>query len=61
VKPHISLTERNPAQGAAAAASAKMDFSEADQVDDDELNEILWRALKKTDPPPPVRSVFSSK
>jgi hypothetical protein len=60
-KPRISLTERNPEHGAAAVASAKMDFSEADQIDDNELNEILWRALKKTDPPPPTRSVFSSK
>jgi hypothetical protein len=35
-----------------------MDFDEADEVDDDELNEILWLAIKKTPPPVPVRSYF---
>jgi hypothetical protein len=35
-----------------------MDFSEADLNDDDELNDILWRAIKRTEPPVPVRSYF---
>jgi DNA-binding beta-propeller fold protein YncE len=60
-KPRISLTEHNSNTGAGAAASARLDFEEADEVDDDELNDILWRALKNTDPPPPVRSVFASR
>jgi hypothetical protein len=38
-----------------------MDFSEADEIDDDALNSILWRAIKQGDPPVPVRSVFSSR
>jgi len=38
-----------------------MNFSEADEIDDDELNNILWRALKGTEPPPPVRSVFAAR
>ena len=56
--PQISLTERNPARAAAAAAAVRMDFSEADRADDDELNEQLWRAIRRSDPPAPVRSYF---
>jgi DNA-binding beta-propeller fold protein YncE len=58
-KPRISLTEKNPAKTASAERSAKMDFSEADLVDDDELNAILWEAIRKTPAPVPVRSYFS--
>jgi hypothetical protein len=35
-----------------------MDFSDADRIDDDDLNDILWRAIKNTEPPAPVRSAF---
>jgi hypothetical protein len=35
-----------------------MNFDEADEIDDDELNEILWRAIRGNEPPPPVRSYF---
>jgi hypothetical protein len=31
----------------------KMDFSEYDKIDDFELNEILWRAVKGKDAPLP--------
>ncbi len=55
----ISINERNPAASPTAARSARLDFSEADRIDDDELNEILWRALRKTEPPAPVRSMFA--
>ena len=57
-KPRISLDERNPANSSTAALSQKLDFSEADLNDDDELNDILWRAIRGTDPPPPVHSLF---
>ena len=57
--PRISLQERNLAQSATAARSAKLDFSDADRIDDDELNDILWRAIKGTEPPAPVRSFFA--
>jgi YVTN family beta-propeller protein len=57
--PRISLQERNLAQSATAARSAKLDFSDADRIDDDELNDILWRAIKGTPPPAPVRSFFA--
>jgi DNA-binding beta-propeller fold protein YncE len=60
-KPRVSLTEKNPARSTTAARSAKMDFDEADDIDDDELNEILWIAIKGTEPPPPVRSYFSAR
>lgn len=58
-KPRIPLDTKNPANSATAARSAKLDFSEADRIDDDELNDILWRAIRGTEPPAPVRSYFS--
>jgi hypothetical protein len=57
--PRISLTERNPPNSPTAARSRQMDFGAPDQIDDDELNEILWLAVKNTPPPAPVRSYFS--
>ncbi len=60
-KPRISTTDKNPARSATAARSAAMDFDEADEIDDDELNDILWIAIKGTEPPAPVRSYFSAR
>ncbi len=57
-KPRISLEDRNPANAPTAARSARLDFSDADLNDDDEMNDILWLAIRGTDPPPPVRSLF---
>jgi YVTN family beta-propeller protein len=57
-KPRHALTEINPAATSAAARAALMDFDEADRNDDDELNDILWRAIRQDAPPPPVRSYF---
>jgi YVTN family beta-propeller protein len=57
--PRISLEERNPVNNATAARSARLNFTEADMIDDDELNDILWLALRGTEPPPPVRSFFA--
>lgn len=54
----IPIDARNPAQSATAARSAAMDFTEADRIDDDALNEILWVAIKGTPPPGPTRSFF---
>lgn len=56
ISPQVSLTDRNPANAIGAKQSARMDFAEADRVDDDELNAVLWRAIKGTEPPAPVRS-----
>jgi len=58
ISPKISLTDRNPAMGAGASASARMDFHDADLADDDDLNNVVWRAIKHTDPPVPTRSAF---
>jgi len=58
-KPRISLTDKNPPRTALAARSARMDFSDADRADDDELNAILWESIKKSPAPAPVRSYFS--
>ncbi len=59
IPPRTSLTDRNPEKGPGAQKSARMDFSEEDRIDDDELNEVLWRALKGSPPPAPVRSAFT--
>jgi YVTN family beta-propeller protein len=58
-KPRISLEERNPAVSSTAARSARLDFSKEDLNDDDEVNDILWRAIRGSEPPPPVRSMFA--
>ncbi len=59
-KPRIALDQRNPALSATASRSRKLDFSEEDRADDDELNDILWVALKgNAAPPAPTRSYFA--
>jgi DNA-binding beta-propeller fold protein YncE len=57
--PRVSLTMMNPANTTLAARSEKMDFSKSDLIDDHELNDILWLAIRGTSPPAPVRSRFS--
>jgi DNA-binding beta-propeller fold protein YncE len=57
-KPRISLTDVNPAATPAAQRAANLRLDEADENDDDEMNDILWRAIRKDAPPPPVRSIF---
>lgn len=58
-KPRIPLDTRNPANSSTSARSARLDFSKEDLNDDNEMNDILWLAIRGTDPPPPVRSMFS--
>jgi YVTN family beta-propeller protein len=53
VPARIDLNAVNPKTAYGAERSAKMDFSEYDKIDDFELNEILWRAIKGTDAPLP--------
>jgi YVTN family beta-propeller protein len=50
----IDLMTKNPAQGYGAAASARMDFSEYDRIDEDALNRILWHSIKGADVPYPA-------
>jgi len=57
-KPRVPLDDKNPGNAPGAAASQRMNFEEADEINDDELNDILWRAIRKDAPPPPVRSYF---
>ena len=55
--PKTDLSMRNPATGALARASLKLDFSDYDRADPDELNRILWSALKPGETiPAPKRS-----
>jgi phospholipase C len=58
-KNRIPIDTRNPANAPSAAKSASMDFTAEDRIDDDELNAILWRAIRGTEPPVPVRSYFA--
>ncbi|MES1258319.1 MAG: alkaline phosphatase family protein, partial [Acidobacteriota bacterium] len=60
-KPRIPLDTRNPANTATAARSSRMKFDEADEMDDDELNAILWAAIKGpgVSMPAPIASRFS--
>ncbi|HWE00717.1 MAG TPA: alkaline phosphatase family protein, partial [Bryobacteraceae bacterium] len=60
-KARTTLDERNPARSATAARSRRMRFDEADEIDDNELNTILWAAIKGPDTPlpVPVRSRFA--
>jgi hypothetical protein len=59
--PKHPMDERNPAAGPLAARSARMRWDEADEIDDNELNQILWLALKGGTPPAPVRSLFGGR
>ena len=55
----VPLNEKNPLHSATAARSEKLDFSQSDLADEDELNDILWVAIKGTHPPAPTRSAFA--
>ncbi|MDE3165813.1 MAG: hypothetical protein KGN36_08410, partial [Acidobacteriota bacterium] len=57
-KPRIPLDARNPAATAAARRASNLRLDEADENDDDEMNDLLWRAIRADAPPPPVRSIF---
>src|SRR5581483_10205416 len=53
------LFARNPANGPGARASLRLDLSGYDRADPDEMNRILWNAMKPGVPmPAPVRSAF---
>jgi DNA-binding beta-propeller fold protein YncE len=56
----IKLDERNRSSAPGAAASARMDFDEADMTPELELNEILWWSVHgpQSRMPPPVHAAF---
>ena len=58
--PGVSLDERNVAGAWGAKESSRIDFSDADLADDQQLNEIIWRSVRGADypMPPPVRAAF---
>jgi len=54
----VDLEARNPKDGPLAKASARLDFSDYDRADPDELNRILWQAVKGSEPmPAPVHGL----
>ena len=53
VPARVDLNAVNTATAYGAERSSRMDFSEYDRIDDFELNEILWRAVKGKDAPLP--------
>jgi YVTN family beta-propeller protein len=59
----VDLEAKNPKTAYGAERSAKMDFSDYDKIDDFELNEILWRAIKGKDAPvpPAVRRAIADR
>lgn len=58
--PGVNLDARNIAMNRDAETSGKQDFSKADAVDDQLLNELIWRAVRGQDSvmPAPVRAAF---
>jgi len=58
-KPRVPLDEHNPLHSATAERSSRLDFSEEDRADADELNDILWLAIKGQHAPPPASSFFA--
>jgi DNA-binding beta-propeller fold protein YncE len=54
-----AVGERNPpAKTADARRAGEFDLEEADRIDDDEMNAMLWRAVRGGTPPAPVRSFW---
>jgi hypothetical protein len=56
----VSITEMNGPGAPGAAASAAMNFEEADLTPELELNEILWKSVRGAGSimPPPRRTAF---
>jgi hypothetical protein len=52
IVPHVDMNETNAPATAAARASARLDFSAPDRVDDAMFNEILWSMMKGSEPLP---------
>ena len=54
--PKQDLNAKNPAKTTAATLSEGLDLSDADRIDDQLYNRILWLMLKGEAPPPVVRN-----
>jgi len=53
ILPTVSMHDLNPANTPAAKKSAMLDFSKPDAADENEVNRILWSAVKGDDVPYP--------
>jgi hypothetical protein len=61
LSPETDLFAKNPAKGPGALASLQLDLSGYDRADPDEMNRILWAALRPgVAMPAPVRNAFFS-
>src|SRR5436853_1899562 len=59
---NVDLMARNSARGEGARRSARLDFSDYDRADFDELNKILWKSFKGDQPmPAPVRGALAGQ
>jgi hypothetical protein len=56
----VSTESRNPSRGRGAEASARFDFSREDLADDQELNRVIWAAVRgdASRMPAPVHAAF---
>jgi DNA-binding beta-propeller fold protein YncE len=54
----VDLNTVNPQNSALSDRTEKMNFAEADAIDDHEMNEILWEGIKGGSAPAPTRSLF---
>ena len=60
-QPKVDLLARNTLRSPGAQSSAKMDFDDVDEAPEDELNRILWVAMKGSNeayPTPIHRAIF---
>ena len=56
----VNLDERNTAQSVWQQKSEKFDFTKEDAINDEDFNQVIWRAVKGLDSqcPPSVRAAF---
>ncbi len=56
----LDLHAKNPRTAYRAADSARLDFAQADRVDDGTLNDILWHTVKGARATPPPYGLFTA-
>jgi DNA-binding beta-propeller fold protein YncE len=56
----IPLDTRNPENTPLALRSRALELDEADEIDEDLMNDVLWRAIRGGEPPAPVRSLWGN-
>jgi hypothetical protein len=58
IPPKVSITDVNAKTAPGAKESSRLDVSQPDLADDQELNALIWHAIKQGEPPAPIRSAF---